>query len=86
MRRLEAHHREPGAAPLAQRLGRPLAHDIALVPVEADRLGEPRAVEPRVVEQEAALEPLPEIKAAPAVRRDDDPCMVLAGEIRPAVP
>src|SRR5580658_2147247 len=86
MRRLEAHHREPGGPEAAEEGSGPLADDVALVALEADGLGQARPVEPGVVQEEAALEPLPEAEPAAELRRDDLPRMALPGELGPGVP
>jgi hypothetical protein len=86
MRRLKADDGEPRAGQRTEDRAGALAHDVALVALEPDGLRQPGAVEPWIVQEEPALESLPEVEASAEFRGDNGPCMLLAHEPGPAVP
>ncbi len=86
MRRLQAHDAKPTfrfpVSVLRNPSSRPPTHDIALISGKAHRLRQPRAVQPRIVEQEAAFESFPENEPAPPLRRHHRSGMRLADQRR----
>ena len=86
MRRLKAHDAEPAfrfpVSDFRHPFRRPPANDIALVSSQVHRLRQPRAVQPRIIEQETAFKSFPEAEPAPPLRRHHRPGLRLADQRR----